>query len=108
MNIIEVENLAAFGRRLAEYRISKNLKQADLADRVGISIGTLARIEAGEDTRFSNILRVLYFFGLDKRLVDVVPDQSNSPMEQLRNGNNKRKRCRRKTESQTAWHWGDE
>ena len=108
MNIIETENLAAFGRRLAGYRISKNLKQADLALHVGISIGTLARIEAGEDTRFSNILKILNFFDLDKRLIDVVPDQSNSPMEQVRNKRNKRKRCRRKTEPQTPWHWGDE
>ncbi len=44
----ETKLLKAFGKRIAEVRKSKNVTQSDLAERVNMSVVTIAYIETGK------------------------------------------------------------
>ena len=50
--------ISAFGKEIREYRISINYTQSDFAEKCGISLSTLERIENGNDTKFSNIIKI--------------------------------------------------
>lgn len=42
--------LSELGNRIQQYRISMNITQAELAQKCGLSLKTIARTEAGHDT----------------------------------------------------------
>ena len=103
--------LARLGDRLARHRLGRNLTQAQLATEAGVSKRTLARIEGGESTQLTNLVRVIRALGLLGNLDAFVPPPTPSPIEQLRSRRTPRKRAspRRDTlEPSDEWTWGDE
>ena len=57
--------LAALGSRLRAARLRRKLTQALLAERVGISLPTLRKLEAGDpSTSLATVVRVLQVLGL--------------------------------------------
>jgi transcriptional regulator with XRE-family HTH domain len=57
--------IAALGRRLRAARLRRRLTQAMLAERVGVSVPTIGKLEDGEpSTSLSTMLRVLAVLGL--------------------------------------------
>ncbi|MEN1958303.1 helix-turn-helix transcriptional regulator [Luteimonas sp. MJ204] len=55
------------GERLRAARLRREMTQADLAARVGVSVPTLAKLESGDPTTsLSTMLRVLTALGLDR------------------------------------------
>lgn len=78
------------GRRLAEdlvtWRKLKGLTQAQLADRAGIGVATLARLEKGEGgASVENLLRVLRGLGVMDTLLTAL-DPYESDVGRLRSG----------------------
>lgn len=69
----DTEYLSDFGRRLAAYRISRRLTQADLAKLARVSKRTVERVEAGHSTQFSNLLAVIRALGLLSALDGILP-----------------------------------
>lgn len=54
------------GERLRAARMRREMTQADLAARVGVSVPTIAKLESGDtSTSFSTVLRVLAALGLE-------------------------------------------
>jgi transcriptional regulator with XRE-family HTH domain len=68
--------LGLIGRHLADWRRLQRLTAEVVADRAGISVATLQRIEAGSGASLENILRVARSLGV----LDVVV-QSFDPSE---------------------------
>lgn len=99
----------ALGQKVSGYRISRNLKQSELAKEAGIDRTTLARLEKGRGT-IDSLARVLLALGLDDRLLDVVPNASINPLDEMSHKGHERKRVRRAATSQTPtrWSWGDD
>ena len=85
--------LAALGERLAQRRLRRDLTQQQLADEAGVSRRTLVRLEAGESTQLTNLVRVLRALGLLENLPALVPAPGPSPLQQLRNRGKRRKRA---------------
>lgn len=85
--------LALLGERLARYRLERNLTQSDLAREAGVSKRTLVRLEGGESTQLTNLIRVLRALGLLVNLDALVPPPTPSPLEQLRTRERLRKRA---------------
>ncbi len=102
--------LDELGKRLARHRLNLNLTQEELANEAGTGINTVYRIEQGHSTQLSNFIRVLHALGLISNLEVLVPEPPVSPIEQLRQKGQERKRAsQRKVEtSSTGWKWGDE
>jgi putative transcriptional regulator len=104
--------LAELGERLARHRLQRNLTQDELAAEAGISKRTLVRLEGGESTQLTNLIRVLRALGLLANLDAFVPPPIPSPLEQLRTKQRLRKRASPRTSEDTTsreeWAWGDE
>lgn len=114
--------LAALGERLARRRLDQNRTQAALATEAGVSRSTVARLEAGESSQMTNLVRVLRALGLLGRLDAAVPEPVPSPLAQLRSAEPRRRRASSGTPGRpagsppaetrapeaTPWRWGDE
>jgi len=101
------------GKRLAATRLRQNLSQAELAQAAGVSLRTLARMEAGEASQLENFLRVLLALGLESGLELLVPEPGPGPIAELearsaRTARRRASRARRTTKRSPRWHWGDD
>ena len=101
----------ALGERLEDIRLSRNIKQQDLAATADISERTLRRLEKGQGVAFETLLRVLIALDLQENLALLLPDPAIRPAEQLRLATGKRQRASGETAADPAsgaWEWGDE
>lgn len=104
--------LVDLGERLASRRINSGLTQAALAEQAGVSKRTLERMEAGETTQLTSVIRVLRVLGLLRELCALVPEAGPGPMDLLRRQGKPRKRASSRStsgvrEPDARWHWGD-
>ncbi|MBE9640674.1 helix-turn-helix transcriptional regulator [Salipiger pacificus] len=97
------------GERLARFRLSRNLRQVDLAEQSGISRGAVARIEAGEGGTIDSLLRIMQALGLADRTEMLLPDASLSPLDP-RSEIGPRQRARLPSADERLekpWSWGE-
>ena len=77
--------LQAFGQRIRDARLHRQLRQVDLAERCGLSRSTIEAVEKGSpDTAFGAYARVLWVMGLDRELdlvADPAVDQEGAALE---------------------------
>jgi len=102
------EIITALGQRIEAYRISRGIKQADLAISAGISRSTLMRLEAGTSGSIETLVRVLRALGLADRVLELVPDASLSPLDPMSETGRRRLRVRDRKTDPAPWSWGDE
>ena len=104
--------LTEIGRRLARWRLEKNLTQVQLAEQSGVSKSTVQRLESGDvSPQLSGFIRVCRVLDLIERLELLVPEALPSPVAQLKLGGKRRQRASRaKTVSPNPqkWQWGDD
>lgn len=103
----ELEVLEEIGGRIRNLRIQKNMTQEELAKKSGISFTTLNRIENGEDTKFSTLVRILIQLGLDDNLDHLVPKPAPD-FKKLYEGEKTRQRVRKKQAEVKPWIWGED
>lgn len=103
--------LAEVGERLARHRLQRNLTQSQLANEAGVSKRTLARLESGESSQLTNLIRVIRALGLLGNLDAFIPPPIPSPIERLRSKAKERRRASPSTKKdapRSKWTWGDE
>lgn len=104
--------LLRLGERISEYRLSRNMTQAQLAKEAGVSKRTVLRLESGESSQLTNLVRVLRALGLVGNLDELVPEPLASPLAALKAKGRTRKRASGRTKkpsgSGTGWTWGDD
>lgn len=103
--------LADLGRRIARIRVERNLTQAQLATEAGLSMSTIVRLERGNSTQLTNLVRVLRVLDLLQNLNALVPEPLSSPLKLLEARDNVRRRAstsRKTPPPPTPWTWGDE
>ena len=78
--------------KIKTVRLKQNMSQAELADKSGVSISTIKRMEDGEVKNFESLIRVLRTLGK----LDVFEEEQLSPNEyyELASKANKPKRKR--------------
>ncbi len=103
-------SLRALGQRVSRLRLSRNLTQARLALEAGASVSSIKRLEAGGNTSLDTLLRVLGVLGLERRLLESLPDPDVRPIERVKLGGQERRRARETpdTPRATEWAWGEE
>lgn len=100
--------LTQLGERIKQYRISLNITQSELAEKCGISLSTLARMENGEDTKFSNVIKILAEFNLSDNLDLLIPEPKPD-YKAIFEEKSTRKRARPdKKGTNNAWVWGED
>lgn len=103
--------LAEWGARLARYRLNRNLTQDQLAREAGVSKRTIVRLENGESTQLTNLVRILRALGLLDNMDALVPTPLTSPVEALKEKTRERRRASpasKKPRANTKWTWGDD
>jgi len=102
--------LDVLGIRLEQYRISRNLKQEDVAKLAGLSRMTVSKLESGKGATLDTLVRVLRAYGLEERIFNVIPDARLSPLDARSAEGRPRQRVRSTEEEEEAdepWSWGD-
>ena len=85
--------LEELGKRLSRHRLNQNLTQEELAKEAGTGINTVYRIEQGQSTQFSNLIRVLRALGVIGNLDAMIPEPPSSPIEQAKLKREERRRA---------------
>ena len=82
--------------KIKTVRLKQNMSQAELADKSGVSISTIKRMEDGEVKNFESLLRILRTLGKLDIFVPLVEEEQLSPNEyyELAGKANKPKRKR--------------
>ena len=100
------------GARLERVRLERNLTQAQLADRAGVSKRTVERLESGSvATQLSGFIRICRALDLVEHFNLMVPEPLPSPIEQLKLHGRTRQRAsakRKRVKLSKPWQWGDE
>ena len=109
--VVDDAILRELGQRLARLRLTRNLKQSDLATQAGVSKRTVERMEAGGPAQLVNLVRVCRALGLVERFDGLIPEPAISPVAQLKLRGKERKRAvsaREPNASATGkWQWAD-
>jgi len=107
--------LLELSKRLSQRRLELDLTQAAMAKEAGVSKRTVERIESGNTTQLSSLIRILRVLGFLSNIDAWIPPTAASPMEQLQNirGSKQRRRAssteKAKTDqNEVPWIWGDE
>ena len=104
--------LRQLGERLAAQRLSRNLAQIDLAAEAGISLATLRRLEAGDNTSLDTLVRLMAALSLADRLDALLPPADVRPIDRVRPSGKTRQRATRRASGQPGptrpWVWGDQ
>ena len=102
--------LAEIGRRLARRRVELQLTQAEAAQQAGLGKRTLERIEAGESTQLSSLVRLMRVLELLPQLDRAIPSAAPGPMELLRHQGKMRQRAsgqRGAKAPKRPWTWDE-
>lgn len=98
------EILNGLGERISDYRVARNLTQAELAAEAGIDRTTISRLEQGKGT-LDTLARVLIALGVEERLLEIVPGTQLNPLETKSRRGQQRKRVRKSAEPAQTDHW---
>lgn len=104
----EIFVLKEIGQRIKQHRISLNITQADLADKCGISSSTEVRIENGEDSKFSNYIKILSALNMLDNLNILIPEVQPD-FKSIFEEKQKRKRATPSNDKKnTKWVWEED
>ncbi len=80
--ITNVEIMATLSKRVKEYRLAARLSQRELAQQSGVSYTTISHFEQGRNTNLtlSNFISLLRCVGMEKQLLDLLPELPVPPM----------------------------
>lgn len=104
----ETALLETLGTRLKAWRLRRDITQAELAERAGVSRGTIRSLEDGGSVQLGTFLRVARELGLLDGLDMLVPEPGPSPLELLDRGGARRQRASGQRRDTSEWTWGDE
>ncbi len=107
-NESELIILKEIGFRIKQHRISLNITQADLANQCGISSSTEVRIENGEDSKFSNYIKILSALNILEN-IDLLVPEPQPDFKSLFEEKPLRKRVKSNSSKPSSnWIWGED
>lgn len=98
------------GQRLARLRLARNATQADLAEKAGIAVRTLRRLEYGDPSTLDTFLRVATALDLEDAILSALPEGHIRPIERVSQKGSERRRASPASEhpKKSKWTWGDD
>jgi len=103
------ETVREIGRRLAALRIARNLTQAELAIRAGLSKRVVEKLETGAGRpSLEGFAQVCCALALQDRFEALLPEQSPSPADIFRGRTPARRVRHSKAAAARAARWGTE
>ena len=93
--------LQKMGRRMRDYRMRMEMTQGELAEKSGVSMGTIVRMEQGSAISTLLFISVLRTMGLLENLEVLLPELSISPIQMRKMQGRKIQRIRHKKKEQS-------
>lgn len=90
--------LQKMGRRIRDYRMRMEMTQSELAEKSGVSMGTIVRVEQGNPISTLLLISILRTMGLLENLEVLLPELSISPLQMRKLQGKKVQRIRHKKE----------
>ena len=102
--------LEHMGECVRQLRLRRNITQGELAQDAGVGKSTIERFEKGHSIQLTSLIRIMRKLGKLEELLELIPDQADSPMELLMKKGSRKYRAskERKPEKGEPWKWGDE
>ena len=109
--LTDIELCNGIGVKMKTVRLKQNMSQEELADKSGVSISTIKRMEDGDVKTLESLIRILRKLGKLDIFIPLVEEEQLSPNEyyELTNKANKHKRKRAskgykiENEEETEW-----
>ena len=79
--LTDIELCNRIATKIKTVRLKQNMSQAELADKSGVSISTIKRMEDGEVKNFESLIRILRTLGKLDIFVPLVEEEQLSPNE---------------------------
>ena len=73
--------LSEIGERISTERLNRNLTAQEIANRAGVSLATVYKVERGQNHSLKTLLRILRALRLLNRIETLLPDQGPSPIQ---------------------------
>lgn len=89
--------LNEIGERLKRYRLNRNLSQKEVAERAGIGLASVARLEDGKGSTLANFIRVLTALDVLDSLDAFLPVPPISPIQLAKLHGKERRKASKKT-----------
>ncbi len=86
----------ALGAQLQRLRLSKGLDQQTVADRAGLSVRAVRRLEAGTGSTLTSLLSVLRVLGREQWLKTIAPLATINPLQLTQDSAVRRRAPRRR------------
>ena len=106
--------LRELGERIIATRLERNISQASLALKAGVSKRTIQRLESGQvSSQLFSFLRVCRALGIIEKLDALLPPPAVSPIDLLKLQGRKRQRAAKPTVykqnmvRENTWTWDD-
>lgn len=100
--------LLELGKRIQQYRISLNITQAELAQRCGLSLKTIARTEMGYDTKLSNLIKILNEIDILENLDILIPEPQPDYKAMFEEKATRKRARPDKKKTDSTWVWGED
>lgn len=101
--------LTELGQRIRRERLNLDITRKDLAQRAGISVKTIQKIEGGENSSMQSWLALFRALGILERFDALLPDVGPSPVQLARSRGKERQRASGRHASDTDepgdWQW---
>jgi len=94
LSLSPAELCEAVGRRAKERRLGMGLRQADVAERAGVTLRTIRRLEAGGGT-LEVAARVAFALGAEREFLGLFPPQDARTLDDVLASDRRRLRARR-------------
>lgn len=93
------EQEAELGRQIRALRLRQNLRQEQLAERAGIALNAVKRLEGGKGATVRSLVRALRVLNRTDWIGTLAPPISVSPVQMLRTRAPRRRASRRSSRS---------
>ena len=107
--LTDLATLHEMGERLRFVRVQQNMTRAELAERSGVSVQSVGRLESGRvGSRLSTFIAICRALGLLERFDLLLPPPVAQPMDLLKLAGKRRRRARKRKPVQAGpWEWGE-
>ncbi len=89
--------LIEIGERVRRQRLNRNLSQKESAEKAGIGLNSVARLEDGKGSTLANLVRVLTALGTLDSLDAFLPMAEFSPIQMAKLHGKERRKASKKT-----------
>ena len=90
--------LQRLGGRIRDYRMRMEMTQSELAEKSGVSMGTVVRLERGDTVSVLLFISILRTLGVLENLENLLPELTISPLQLRKMQGRKVQRVRHKKE----------